>query len=239
MADASDSQPEPKNNTALVASFITLFFLVIIGASYFAHTGGARAETVGEAVRDRLLILRPTRGMGPDAVGKIPVVRFHANNKKDNDPPASARGGRQDVRGLSATGASRPASKSTWLQNIKPIVFLSVALSRRPNTGGQAEEGMVFLPRCSICAEDYVDGDELRKLPCGHLFHQACIDPWLRDRARTCPLWYVKRTHPRRRGTCTLIHHLNRPKSRLDVEAQLASNSVLRPPRVAALRTHS
>lgn len=42
---------------------------------------------------------------------------------------------------------------------------------------------------CSICAESYVDGATLRRLPCGHEFHRACVDPWLLKRSGTCPLW--------------------------------------------------
>jgi len=41
---------------------------------------------------------------------------------------------------------------------------------------------------CTICLEDYSDGEKLRILPCGHAFHQDCILPWLTDRAPTCPL---------------------------------------------------
>ncbi|KAF8006924.1 hypothetical protein BT93_K1040 [Corymbia citriodora subsp. variegata] len=46
---------------------------------------------------------------------------------------------------------------------------------------------------CSVCLGDYKDTDMLRVLPdCSHLFHQKCIDPWLRLNP-TCP---VCRTSP-------------------------------------------
>ncbi len=40
---------------------------------------------------------------------------------------------------------------------------------------------------CPICLELYVDGDQLRLLPCKHYFHQACADPWF-QRQKECPL---------------------------------------------------
>ena len=32
---------------------------------------------------------------------------------------------------------------------------------------------------CAICSKDYVSGDVLRRLPCGHEFCKDCIDEWL------------------------------------------------------------
>jgi E3 ubiquitin-protein ligase RNF38/44 len=40
---------------------------------------------------------------------------------------------------------------------------------------------------CSVCIGDYEPGDELRVLPCKHLFHKECVDQWLSVNA-TCPL---------------------------------------------------
>ncbi|KAL4626290.1 hypothetical protein ACB092_05G085500 [Castanea dentata] len=40
---------------------------------------------------------------------------------------------------------------------------------------------------CCICLAKYVDDDELRELPCFHVFHVDCVDKWLKINA-LCPL---------------------------------------------------
>uniref|UniRef100_A0A7S1MMS0 RING-type E3 ubiquitin transferase n=1 Tax=Alexandrium catenella TaxID=2925 RepID=A0A7S1MMS0_ALECA len=41
---------------------------------------------------------------------------------------------------------------------------------------------------CSICFGPYADGEEIRKLTCGHHFHQRCVDVWLLRHQNRCPL---------------------------------------------------
>jgi len=40
---------------------------------------------------------------------------------------------------------------------------------------------------CAVCLSDFDWDDKLRRLPCGHCFHRACIDKWLK-RNKVCPL---------------------------------------------------
>jgi hypothetical protein len=46
----------------------------------------------------------------------------------------------------------------------------------------------VFIGRCVVCLAEYEDQDVLLTLPyCGHNFHMACIDAWLKQHS-TCPV---------------------------------------------------
>eukprot|EP00730_Choanoeca_flexa_P017094 TRINITY_DN8188_c0_g1_i3.p1 TRINITY_DN8188_c0_g1~~TRINITY_DN8188_c0_g1_i3.p1 ORF type:complete len:202 (+),score=25.94 TRINITY_DN8188_c0_g1_i3:159-764(+) len=40
---------------------------------------------------------------------------------------------------------------------------------------------------CPVCQETFVQGDECKQLPCSHVFHNDCIQPWLQMKT-TCPL---------------------------------------------------
>lgn len=40
---------------------------------------------------------------------------------------------------------------------------------------------------CPICQAEYEIGDNVKQLPCEHMFHQGCILPWL-SKTNSCPL---------------------------------------------------
>ncbi|XP_016466504.1 uncharacterized protein LOC107789244 isoform X1 [Nicotiana tabacum] len=42
--------------------------------------------------------------------------------------------------------------------------------------------------QCYICLVEYEEGDILRTLPCHHEFHRTCVDKWLKEIHRVCPL---------------------------------------------------
>ncbi|KAJ3078761.1 hypothetical protein HDU99_000390 [Rhizoclosmatium hyalinum] len=52
--------------------------------------------------------------------------------------------------------------------------------------GNLVDEENEEAPCCSVCLEDFVEYEVLRELPCKHLFHRRCIDPWL-GRSSLCP----------------------------------------------------
>lgn len=42
--------------------------------------------------------------------------------------------------------------------------------------------------QCTVCQDDYQDDDDVRILPCGHIFHKDCIDTWLLNYNYKCPV---------------------------------------------------
>lgn len=60
----------------------------------------------------------------------------------------------------------------------------------RPRAAERVEDPII----CAICLDGFHQDDHVRVLPCGHVFHCVCIDPWLAIR-RTysyCPLCKTK-----------------------------------------------
>ncbi|KAM4867349.1 E3 ubiquitin-protein ligase RNF149 [Thomomys bottae] len=56
------------------------------------------------------------------------------------------------------------------------------------HTVKQGEKGIdIDAENCAVCIENFKVKDVIRILPCKHIFHRICIDPWLLDH-RTCPM---------------------------------------------------
>ena len=61
-------------------------------------------------------------------------------------------------------------------------------IRHRAGAGGSAPNGARFeLSACVVCLHEYVEGEELCVLGCGHYWHAECLSKWLSHR-RTCPL---------------------------------------------------
>ena len=46
--------------------------------------------------------------------------------------------------------------------------------------------------KCVICMETYEINDDVKTLPCFHIFHKDCIDQWLKSGKDTCPICKTK-----------------------------------------------
>uniref|UniRef100_A0A6J0UMJ3 E3 ubiquitin-protein ligase RNF149 n=1 Tax=Pogona vitticeps TaxID=103695 RepID=A0A6J0UMJ3_9SAUR len=67
-------------------------------------------------------------------------------------------------------------------ETIKAIGQLSLHIVKHEDKGLDIDA-----ENCAICIENYKPKDAVRILPCKHVFHRHCIDPWLLEH-RTCPM---------------------------------------------------
>lgn len=77
---------------------------------------------------------------------------------------------------------NRGASQSTIERNTFPHKYKKI-----PRSGGDSEDNV---EKCTICLSEFNDNEDVRRLPCMHLFHVECVDQWLTTNKR-CPICRV------------------------------------------------
>ncbi|XP_047310172.1 E3 ubiquitin-protein ligase At1g63170-like isoform X2 [Impatiens glandulifera] len=108
----------------------------------------------------------------------------------------SMLGVRDDMNGM--RGASEETINALPTHNFKSKDKGS-SVSSRDSTSSVDEGGLLAAGTekeraisgedavCCICLAKYANNDELRELPCTHIFHTECVDRWLKINA-SCPL---------------------------------------------------
>lgn len=74
----------------------------------------------------------------------------------------------------------------TYLQNYN----LQVLFLRSPLPIDEANRQYIQQYRdvCPICLEEFHYGDVVKILPCKHVFHMDCLDPWFLEQNASCPV---------------------------------------------------
>ena len=81
------------------------------------------------------------------------------------------------------SSVNRGASRSCIERNTFPHKFVK----RPATTEGSEEEEEEEGDKCTICLSEFEVEEDVRRLPCMHLFHVECVDQWLGQNKR-CPI---------------------------------------------------
>lgn len=88
----------------------------------------------------------------------------------------------QDIINQSAQAAQEAAKKPTSKNVRKKLAIVKISKKHcKKGKSGEYEQ-----PSCTICICEIPTGERGMVLPCGHIFHPDCINPWLDDH-NTCP----------------------------------------------------
>ena len=71
-------------------------------------------------------------------------------------------------------------------KSLSDIVLSRRAIAQLEVYPNATEEDVANDNTCIICREEMVPGPSAKKLPCGHIFHAACLRSWF-QRQQTCP----------------------------------------------------
>ena len=121
------------------------------------------------------------KGALDDQISQLPFWRYravHADINPESRPDNSHTGLPKDDP---VSNLSFPGIGSTTEGNSKRTVSFTsdqeLKYFRLPS----------IFQECCICLAKYIDKEEVRQLPCSHVFHLKCVDKWLAI-ASSCPL---------------------------------------------------
>ena len=102
------------------------------------------------------------------------------------DPRARAAA---DAAALAGVLPSTPRDRVASLEEVeaRSKTRTHVVLSPREDEAAEAATRNGTNDVCTVCLEEYDEGDEIRELECEHAFHKTCIDEWLTTKRACCP----------------------------------------------------
>jgi hypothetical protein len=107
-------------------------------------------------------------------------LHFKTLNERRTQTRNASRNVQQNGATSSATSAP-PASK-------KPDTLDKATVDAFPLASFQKESSSECNETCPICIDEYHDGESVKVLPCGHIYHPLCIEPWFLAKSTACPL---------------------------------------------------
>ncbi|GBF97690.1 hypothetical protein Rsub_09748 [Raphidocelis subcapitata] len=115
------------------------------------------------------------RGVPPEVVARFPSYAYTADQHAARSAATCADAGLGRAGDAEAGGAAGAAAGAA--------AAAAAAAAGRASSPGEGDDE----PCCTVCLDEFDDGDNVRELPCRHLFHADCVDTWLKSHS-TCPV---------------------------------------------------
>jgi len=182
-SDSSQDSNHDAKTTTIWGVILCVAIIIIVAAICFVHRS-LRGQAIRRALEAQLPRYNISSGLGKETVESMPIITF-------NPRIYSQQIGVLAPALMSLSEETKPLKRGPRLVALRrffTIQNISCGSSGK-NDGATTSPSDSTSAACSICTEDFIEGARLRMLPCGHLYHPQCIDQWLTDRSRTCPLW--------------------------------------------------
>ena len=87
------------------------------------------------------------------------------------------------VRRISEQEAeARAKKKKAKTEAVKKLPLVKIEAKHCKKNGSEMEP-----PSCTVCCDTIAVGNKGMFMPCGHIYHPDCLNPWLKDH-NTCPV---------------------------------------------------
>ncbi|KAK0741583.1 hypothetical protein B0T21DRAFT_408451 [Apiosordaria backusii] len=179
---AIDPNGGPRVGPPATSVILAVMIAILILGCVFVAQRSSTLEVIRETITDRIRGGRS--GVGEETLASMPIVKYNEALINELQRPEQAK--------PASMWAKTSLRIWSWTQKKdRPVTPPS-------DSDAGTLEGGIMKPEkkkatkghsCAICTEDFVEGGDVRKLPCGHIFHPPCVDPWLLQFAVTCPLW--------------------------------------------------
>jgi len=158
---------------------------------------------------DKKLLLRGLKRVPPKY--PVPSVISTSSTVKNTPPPVNkteqdeiSRAIRESLATSSVPETGLTAQQLLDLQNreltpedyelllmldesVKPKTISASIVDSFPTR--KANSNDISKDPCGVCLVEFCEGDDIKSLPCGHIYHAECISKWLTERSTKCPLY--------------------------------------------------